>query len=55
MNQMNHMTSPSKTTQEINPVWEAEIKKVLDELWKNRFNLSLKNVELLRRLSNKKY
>ena len=39
---------------QINPVWEEEIKKVLDELWKNRFNLSLRNVELLRKLSNKK-
>jgi hypothetical protein len=49
------MTSPSKKTQEMNPVWEAEIKKVLDELWKNRFNLSLRNVETLRRLADKKY
>jgi hypothetical protein len=39
---------------QMNPVWEEEIKKVLDELWKNRFNLSLRNVELLRKLSNKK-
>jgi hypothetical protein len=52
---MNQMTSPSKKTQEMNPVWEAEIKKVLDELWKNRFNLSLRNVETLRRLADKKY
>ena len=41
--------------QQINPAWEAEIKKVLDDLWKNRFNLSLRNVEALRRLANKKY
>jgi len=40
--------------QQINPAWEAEIKKVLDELWKNRFNLSLRNVETLRRFANKK-
>jgi hypothetical protein len=40
--------------QQINPAWEAEIKKVLDDLWKNRFNLSLSNVKLLRKLADKK-
>jgi hypothetical protein len=40
--------------QQINPTWEAEIKKVLDDLWKNRFNLSLSNVKLLRKLADKK-
>ena len=39
---------------QINPAWEAEIKKVLDDLWKNRFNLSLSNVKLLRTLADKK-
>ena len=39
---------------QINPAWEAEIKKVLDDLWKNRFNLSLSNVKLLRKLADKK-
>jgi hypothetical protein len=38
---------------DINPVYEAEIKKLLDALWENRFRLSLSNLELLRRLSNK--
>lgn len=40
--------------QQINPAWEAEIKKVLDELWKNRFNLSLRNVKTLRKFADKK-
>ena len=40
--------------QQINPAWEAEIKKVLDDLWKNRFNLSLSNVKLLRKVADKK-
>ena len=38
---------------DINPAYEAEIKKVLDAIWENRFRLSLSNLELLRRLSNK--
>ena len=38
---------------DINPAYEAEIKKLLDALWENRFRLSLSNLELLRRLSNK--
>jgi len=39
---------------QINPAWEEEIKKVLDDLWKNRFNLSLSNVKLLRKFADKK-
>jgi hypothetical protein len=38
---------------DINPAWEAEIKKVLDKIWENRFRLSLKNLEKLRKLANK--
>lgn len=44
-----------KKQTDINSAWEAEIKKTLDALWKNRFKLSLGNVELLRRLANKKF
>ena len=40
---------------DINPAWEAEIKKVLDKLWENRSNLSLRNLEILRIFSNKKH
>jgi len=42
-----------KPMKDINPVWEAEIKKVLDTLWENRYRLSLSNVETLRRFANK--
>ena len=38
---------------DINPVYEAEIKKLLDAIWENRFHLSLSNLELLRKLANK--
>jgi hypothetical protein len=29
--------------------------KELDKIWENRFNISLKNLEILRRLANKLY
>ena len=32
---------------------EAEIKKLLDAIWENRFRISLSNLEQLRRLANK--
>jgi hypothetical protein len=38
---------------DINPAWEAEIKKALDAIWENRFRLSVKNLEMLRKLANK--
>jgi hypothetical protein len=50
---MKQTTSPSKQMKDINPAWEAEIKKTLDALWENRHRLSLANVEFLRRLANK--
>jgi len=50
---MNTKNSPSKPMKDINPAWEAEIKKTLDALWKNRYRLSLENLDLLRRLANK--
>ena len=50
---MKQTTSPFKQMKDINPAWEAEIKKTLDALWENRHRLSLANVELLRRFANK--
>jgi hypothetical protein len=45
-----------KTTEPIlNPVWEEEIKKVLDKLWENRANLSSRNMDLLRKFADKKF
>ena len=38
---------------DINPAYEAEIKKLLDAIWENRFRLSLSNLEVLRKLANK--
>lgn len=38
---------------DINPAYEAEIKKLLDAIWENRFRISLSNLEMLRRLANK--
>mgnify|MGYP000082153027 FL=1 len=38
---------------DINPAWEAEIKKALDAIWENRFRMSLSNLEKLRKLANK--
>ena len=38
---------------DINPAYEAEIKKLLDAIWENRFRLSLSNLELLHKLANK--
>jgi hypothetical protein len=38
---------------EMNSAWEAEIKKQLDNIWKNRHRLSLANLEMLHRLANK--
>jgi hypothetical protein len=43
----------NKPMKDINPVWEAEIKKMLDAIWENRFRISLSNLENLRRLANK--
>jgi len=38
---------------DINPAYEAEIKKLLDAIWENRFRISVNNLEKLRRLANK--
>ena len=50
---MNTKHSPSEQMKDINPVWENEIKKLLDSVWENRFRLSLSNLEVLRKLANK--
>ena len=50
---MNTKNYPSKPMKDINPAWEAEIKKQLDKIWENRYRLSLANLEMLCRLANK--
>ena len=42
------------STAEINPVWEAQVKKVLEDILNNCSNISLEDLETLRILSNKK-
>lgn len=39
---------------ETNPVWEAQVKKVLEDILNNCSNISLEDLETLRILSNKK-
>jgi len=39
---------------EVSPVWEAQIKKVLEDILNNCSNISLEDLETLRILSNKK-
>ena len=39
---------------EVNPVWEAQIKKVLEDILNNCSNISLEDLETLRILSEKK-
>ncbi len=39
---------------EVNSTWEAEIKKVLEDILNNCSNISLEDLETLRILSNKK-
>ena len=50
---MNTKNYPSEPMKDINPVWENEIKKLLDSVWENRYRLSLSNLEMLRRLADK--
>jgi hypothetical protein len=38
---------------EVSPVWEAQIKKVLEDILNNCSNISLEDLETLRILSNK--
>ena len=49
------MNPKPKKQPDINPAFEEMLKKELDKIWENRFNISVKNLELLRRLGNKTY
>jgi hypothetical protein len=49
------MDPKPKKQPDINPAFEEMLKKELDKIWENRFNISVKNLELLRRLGNKTY
>ena len=49
------MDQKPKKQPDVNPAFEEMLKKELDKIWENRFNISVKNLELLRRLANKIY
>jgi hypothetical protein len=49
------MEQKPKKLPDVNPAFEEMLKKELDKIWENRFNISLKNLEILRRLANKLY
>jgi hypothetical protein len=49
------MDPKPKKQPDINPAFEEMLKKELDKIWENRFNISVRNLELLRRLGNKTY
>ena len=49
------MDQKPKKQPDINPAFEEMLKKELDKIWENRFNISVKNLEILRRLANKIY
>ena len=49
------MEQKLKKQPDVNPAFEEMLKKELDKIWENRFNISVKNLELLRRLGNKTY
>ncbi len=53
MTKMNTTTYPSNPMKDINPAWEAEIKKQLDAIWNNRYRLSQNNLQMLKNLANK--
>ena len=49
------MKTETKKQPDVNPAFEEMLKKELDKIWENRFNISLRNLEILRRLANKLY
>jgi hypothetical protein len=49
------MEPQPKKQPDINSAFEEMLKKELDKIWENRFNISMKNLENLRRLANKTY
>jgi hypothetical protein len=52
--QINKNMDKIKQQPSISSTWEKEIKKVMDQVWENRHNLSINNVDTLRRFANKK-
>jgi hypothetical protein len=48
------MLPTPKQQPNINPVFEELLKKELNKIWENRFNITFRNLEALRRFANKK-
>jgi len=49
------MEKQPKKLPDVNPAFEEVLKKELDKIWENRFNISFRNLEALRRFANKKH
>ena len=49
------MEQKLKKLPDVNPAFEEMLRKELDKIWKNRFHISLENLEILRKLANKLY
>jgi hypothetical protein len=50
-----NILSDKKPQGNVNPAFEEELKKVLQQVWDNRFNISQSNLDVFRRFANKKH
>ena len=50
-----NILSNKKPQGDINPAFEEELKKVLQQVWDNRINISQSNLDVFRRFVNKKH
>jgi hypothetical protein len=50
-----NLHSNKKLQGDINPAFEEELKKVLQQIYDNRFNISQSNLDVFRRFANKKH
>jgi len=50
-----NILSDKKPQGDINPAFEEELKKVLQQVWDNRFNISQSNLDVFKRFANKKH
>jgi hypothetical protein len=50
-----NLHSNKKPQGDINPAFEEELKKVLQQIYDNRFNISQSNLDVFKRFANKKH
>ena len=50
-----NLHSNKKLQGDINPAFEEELKKILQQIYDNRFNISQSNLDVFRRFANKKH